>query len=214
MSKIRVCITDDHQLFRKLMVNLLRGFDRVDSRVLEAENGKVLLSLLEKTRMDVILLDLAMPVMGGEEAAVRIIRKFPGVRIIVLTMHDSERHVLHLMDLGVHGFLLKNCDPREIEKAIYAVVDRDFYRNEIATRALVQLGLERRSNHSINRNLTDRERDILRLICEEMTMKQIGFRLGISERTVENHRVHIMTKLGVKSVVGLVRYAYESGMLK
>jgi DNA-binding NarL/FixJ family response regulator len=214
MSGIRVCITDDHQLFRKLMGSLLKGFARVDPDVFEAENGKVLISLLETTRIDVVLLDLAMPVMGGEEAAIQIIRDFPAVRIIVLTMHDSERHVLHLMDIGVHGFLLKNCDPEEIERAVYAVIDRDFYRNDLATKALIQLGLERNRNHSVNRNLTERERDILKLICEELTMKQIGYQLGISERTVENHRMHVMNKLGVKSVVGLVRYAYESGMLK
>lgn len=215
MRPLKVYIADDHTLFRKAMVNLLRSFERV-IEVNDAENGKELLSLIKNEVPDVVLVDLQMPVMDGSEATGHIIQKYPEVKIIVLTMHDSNKFILHMMDMGVHAFLLKNTEPDELEQAIYAVADKDFYHNELVATVLRKNVKDRQSGQRPNfdhPNLTDREREILLLICQELTMKEIGQRLYLSENTVRNHRVNIMDKVGVNNIVGLVKYAYETGIV-
>jgi len=215
MRSLKVYIADDHTLFRKAMVNLLRSFERV-IEVKDAENGKELLSLIKHEIPDVVLVDLQMPVMDGSEACGYIIQKYPDVKIIVLTMHDSNKFILHMMDMGVHAFLLKNTEPDELEQAIYAVADKDFYHNELVAAVLRKNVKDRQTGQRPNfdhPDLTDREREILLLICQELTMKEIGQRLYLSENTVRNHRVNIMDKVGVNNIVGLVKYAYETGIV-
>ena len=212
---ITILIADDHTLFRKAMVNLLRSFERI-AEVKDAENGKELLALIKNEVPDVVLVDLQMPVMDGSDASKQIIQKYPDVKIIVLTMHDSNKFILHMMDMGVHAFLLKNTEPDELEQAIYAVADKDFYHNELVAAVLRKNVKERQPGQRPNfehAELTDREREILLLICQELTMKEIGQRLYLSENTVRNHRVNIMDKVGVNNIVGLVKYAYDTGIV-
>lgn len=197
------------------MVNLLRTFDRVTD-VKDAENGKELLALIKEEEPDVAIIDLQMPVMDGSEASSLILQKYPDVKIIILTMHDSDKFILHMMDLGAHAFLLKNTDPDELEKAIYAVADKDFYHNELVASVLRKNVKDRSvvpppTFHPAE--LTEREREILSLICQELTMKEISQRLFLSENTVRNHRVNIMEKVGVNNIVGLVKYAYDAGIV-
>lgn len=215
-NKLRIYIADDHTLFRKAMVNLLQTFKRV-SEVKDAENGKELLTLMKYDVPDVAIVDLQMPVMDGSETCQNIIQKYPDVKLIILTMHDSEKYILHMMEMGVHAFLLKNTEPDELERAIYAVVEKDFYHNDLVASALRKNFNDKK--HTKNpllksTELSDREKDIVRLLCQELTNKEIGDRLGLSERTVENHRYRILEKLNLKSTIGLVRYAYESGIIK
>lgn len=215
MRKLKVYIADDHTLFRKAMVNLLRSFERV-SIVKDAENGKELLSLIKNEVPDVVIIDLQMPVMDGSEASKQVLQKYPDVKIIILTMHDSNKFILHMMDLGVHAFLLKNTEPDELEKAIYAVADKDFYHNDLVASVLRKNVKDRRPGSGAlfkTAELTEREKEILLLICQELTMKEIGQRLFLSENTVRNHRVNIMEKVGVNNIVGLVKYAYEVGVI-
>jgi two-component system, NarL family, response regulator DegU len=215
-NKLRVYIADDHTLFRKAMVNLLSTFKRV-SEVKDAENGKELLTLMKYDVPDVAIVDLQMPVMDGSETCQAIVQKYPDVKLIILTMHDSEKYILHMMEMGVHAFLLKNTEPDELERAIYAVVEKDFYHNDLVASALRKNFNDKK--HTKNpllksTELSDREKDIVRLLCQELTNKEIGDRLGLSERTVENHRYRILEKLNLKSTIGLVRYAYDSGIIK
>jgi DNA-binding NarL/FixJ family response regulator len=157
-----------------------------------------------------------MPVMDGAEASTQIIQRYPEIKIIILTMHDSNKFILHMMDLGVHAFLLKNTEPDELEKAIYAVSDKDFYHNDLVASVLRKNVKERKVGQRPNfqtAELTEREKEILLLICQELTMKEIGQRLFLSENTVRNHRVNIMEKVGVNNIVGLVKYAYETGVV-
>mgnify|MGYP003577521882 FL=1 len=215
MKQLKVYIADDHTLFRKAMVNLLRSFERI-VEVKDAENGKELLMLVKNEIPDVVVVDLQMPVMDGSETSAQIIQKYPEVKIIILTMHDSNKFILHMMDMGVHAFLLKNTEPDELEHAIYAVADKDFYHNELVATVLRKNVIERKSGQRPkfeSAELTDREKEILLLICQELTMKEIGQRLFLSENTVRNHRVNIMDKVGVNNIVGLVKYAYETGMV-
>jgi two-component system, NarL family, response regulator DegU len=215
-NKLRIYIADDHTLFRKAMVNLLSTFKRV-SEVKDAENGKELLTLMKYDIPDVAIVDLQMPVMDGSETCQAIIQKYPDVKLIILTMHDSEKYILHMMEMGVHAFLLKNTEPDELERAIYAVVEKDFYHNDLVASALRKNFNDKKHTRNPllkSTELSDREKDIVRLLCQELTNKEIGDRLGLSERTVENHRYRILEKLSLKSTIGLVRYAYDSGIIK
>ena len=215
-NKLRVYIADDHTLFRKAMVNLLKTFKRV-SEVKDAENGKELLTLMKYDVPDVAIVDLQMPVMDGSETCQNIIQKYPDVKLIILTMHDSEKYILHMMEMGAHAFLLKNTEPDELERAIYAVVEKDFYHNDIVASVLRKNVNDKKhtKNPLLKSNeLSDREKDIVGLLCQELTNKEIGDRLGLSERTVENHRYRILEKLNLKSTIGLVRYAYDTGIIK
>ena len=215
MKQLKVYIADDHTLFRKAMVNLLRSFERVID-VKDAENGKELLARIKADQPDVVLVDLQMPVMDGTETSAQILQRYPDVKIIILTMHDSNKFILHMMDMGVHAFLLKNTEPDELEEAIYAVADKDFYHNDLVASVLRKNARERKVGERPNfhgAELTEREKEVLQLICQELTMKEIGQRLYLSENTVRNHRVNIMDKVGVNNIVGLVKYAYETGIM-
>ena len=215
MKKFKVYIADDHTLFRKAMVNLMLTFDRIEL-VKDAENGKDLLGLIKTEVPDVVIVDLQMPVMDGAETTEAIVSKYPEVKIIILTMHDSEKFILHMMEAGVHAFLLKNTEPEELEKAIYAVMEKDFYHNDLVAAVLRKNMKDKKTWHRpIFRQgeLTEREKEILTLTCQELTIKEIGQKLSLSENTVRNHRVNIMEKVGVNNTVGLVKYAYEVGII-
>lgn len=213
--KLRVFIADDHTLFRKAMVNLLQTFERV-GEVKDAENGKELLTLMKYAVPDVAIVDLQMPVMDGVETSENILKKFPGAKVIILTMHDSEKYIIHMIEMGVHAFLLKNTEPEELEKAIYSVVEQDFYHNDLVANALRKSLREKKSAQRPafkQANLSEREKEIVLLICQELTIKEIGQRLSLSENTVKNHRANIMEKVGCGNVIGLVRFAYDTGMV-
>lgn len=214
MKRYNVCIADDHTMFRKAMASLIKSFPVVGS-VREAENGANLIDLIKAEKPDVAIIDLEMPVMNGSEAASYIINKFPEVKIIILTMHDADQYVLYMMELGVHAFLMKNAEPEELEKALVSVVEKDFYHNDLVANILRKNLANRRqvANPFRKADLSDRERDVLKLICQEYTMKEISARLSLSEHTIRNHRANIMEKTGTKNTVGLVRFAYEVGIL-
>ncbi len=213
---LKIYLADDHTLFRKAMVNLIRDFENV-AEVKDAENGKELLTMIRFSPPHVAIVDLQMPVMDGVATSENILRKYPNVKIIILTMHDSEKYILHMMEMGVHAFLLKNTEPDELERAINAVCEKDFYHNDLVAGVLrksLQAGRAPERPAFRNSELTEREKEIIRLVCQELTIKEIGNRLSLSENTVRNHKANIMEKLGVNNAVGLVKYAYESGLLK
>jgi two-component system response regulator DegU len=213
---LKLFIADDHTLFRKAMANLIRGFDNIEE-VKDAENGKELLMMMKYELPDVAIVDLQMPVMDGVETAENIISKYPGVKIIILTMHDSEQFILHMMEIGVHAFLLKNTEPEELEQAIRSVMEKDFYHNDLVASVLRKKVKEKKAPQKIafdGLELSDREKEIVVLVCQELTIKEIGHKLNLSENTVRNHRSNIMEKVKVNNVVGLVKYAYETGLIK
>lgn len=213
-EKLKVYIADDHTIFRKAMVSLLQSFPRIGT-VKDAENGRELLNLVKEEEPHIVLLDLQMPIMDGSETCENLYNKYPDVRVIVLSMHDSERYIQHMMDLGARAFLFKNVEPDELEEAIYSVADKDFYHNELIA-SILRKSLREKHNlkkPDFKQELTEREREILLLICQEYSTKEISSRLSLSDRTVENHRAKIMEKTGVKNIMGIVRYAYEQGLL-
>lgn len=210
ISKINMCIAEDHTMVRKAMGMLFQSFKRI-GHVREAANGKQLIELIRESEPDVVTLDLEMPVMNGYETARHILCHYPSIKLLVLSMHAEKVFVAKMLHLGVHGFLTKDSSPAEIEKAIYALVDNDFYRNEIMTGTISNL------NHRTSemaRKLSPRELEILFLICDERTPAEISERLKISDKTFFNHRSHLLDKTGALNNVGLVKFAYENKIIK
>ena len=215
-KQIKVFIADDHTLFRKAMVNLIQTFNRV-SVVKDAENGKELLTLMKYESPDVALIDLQMPVLDGTDTCEQILSKYATTKVIVLTMHDSEKYILHMIEMGVHAFLLKNSEPDELERAIYAVYDNDFYHSDLVSSVLRKNVREKTAGNRpdfAKAVLSDREKEVLVMICREFTIREIADRLSLSENTVRNHRVSIMEKTEARNTVGMVKYAYEIGLIK
>jgi DNA-binding NarL/FixJ family response regulator len=208
---ISVYVADDHPVVRKGMARLLKTFGRIGS-VGEAANGKELVDLLADELADVVIMDIEMPTLGGVEAAKIISQRFPSVKILVLTLHAEEVFIDKLLDIGVNGFLNKSVEPEELEKALYAVVDNDFYRNAIVERALQKSNRDGKADSY--GKLSTREIEILLLICDELTPGEISQRLQISEKTFFNHRANILEKTGARNNVGLLKFALTKGLKK
>lgn len=216
MYKIDVCVVDDHHLFRKALCQLLKTFPRVNE-VSDAENGLACLNLMAQKKPHVIILDLEMPEMNGVDCAEQLIIRYPNIKIIILTMHRIEHSILHMIEIGVHSFLLKNSHPSELEQAIYSVVDKDFYHNDLFV-SVLRKGMRnqlrsKRPDFYQESDLSDREKEVLRLICEDKPIKEIAVKLNISEKTVFSHKLNLQTKLNVRSTVGLIRAAIELGLI-
>jgi len=210
-DRLTVYLADDHTVVRKGMLRLLKTFQRVKS-VQDAANGKELLALIETAPPDAVILDLEMPVMGGVEAARLITAQFPEVKILILTMHTEVVFIHKLMDIGIHGFLSKSSGPDEVERALYAIIDKDFYKNEIVENAMRKTASMAATETTSK--LSTRELEILLLICQELTPAEISERLQISEKTFFNHRTKILMKTRCRSNVGLFRFAVQRGYIE
>ncbi len=208
-SKLKVYLAEDHHVVRKGMQRLLCSFDRIGT-VKDAANGRELISLIEEDQPDAVILDVEMPVMGGIEAAKIIADRYPEVKILILTMHNEGVFINRLLDIGVHGLLSKAAAPKEVEIALDSIVEKDFYHNDIVRNALA----ETKETEDKYCKLTNREMEILLLICQELTPGEISERLQISEKTFFNHRANILLKTSARSNVGLIRYALVKGYFK
>lgn len=215
MKTIKTIIADDHRLFRKGLSSMFEDVPNI-SVIGEAANGQELLSLLTKKHPDLILMDLKMPIMDGIEATEHVKSKYPDIKIIVLSMYEDERFIIHLLELGVNGYLLKNADPEEMEHTIETVMTKDFCFNDQVTNIMRKnlFGTRKgKPNFDTSVELTSREMQILRLVCKEMTNSQIGTELHLSSRTVEGHRKKILEKTGSKNTAGMVYFAVKNGIV-
>jgi DNA-binding NarL/FixJ family response regulator len=215
MGEIRVAIADDHKIFRKGVILSLRHYTNLKF-VLEADNGEDLLANIEQAKPDVVLMDLRMPVKDGIETTKYISLNYPDISVIVLTMHEDERFVNHLMENGANGYLLKSTDPAEIKKAITDVVTKGYYLNNFVNRILLNKAHSKaKAAPSLNseQDITDREKDVLRYICMEFTSQEIGEKMSISPRTVESIKDRLMERFGVKNTAGLVFYVVKNNLV-
>ncbi len=210
--KANVLVTDDHTLFRKGTMKLLETFEEVN-KIYEAENGKVALEKLNENAIDLVLLDLEMPVMDGWETARRIVQNHPDTYLIMVSMHDSLKIIADLIEIGVHSYLLKNAEPEEMHLAICSVIDSHFYYNQLVSNALRKKVEASTAHLSKKTDLTNREIEIVRLICQEMTMKEISDALFISDQTVQTHRKNLMKKIDARNSVSIVRFALQNGIV-
>lgn len=209
MKDVRILLVDDHRIVLdgiKALLDDLDGFDCVAT----ADNGQKAIDLLKVFAVDVVLMDIDMPVMNGMDAT-RIIKKdFPNVKVISLTQHSERGMVRQLLECGSDGYLLKNIDQQELASAIQRVV-----AGERVFSAEVEAGLEGKSVErgagGVEVELTEREIEILTLIAEGLSSKQIGEKLFISPRTVDTHRTNLMNKLDIHNIAGLIRFALKNG---
>lgn len=214
--KIKYAIADDHKLFRKGVIASLEDSPDFEL-VLEAQNGRELLNNLSKTKPDIILLDLKMPEMDGIEATTEIRRHDENIKIIVITMHDDEKYVIHLMEIGANGYLLKNAEPEEIKAAILTAYENGYYFNDFVNKALLKRVVHKTQLKPVfNKDveLTSREIEVLKLICQEQTANEISKLIFLSPRTVEGIRTRLLEKIGVKNTAGLVMYAVKNRIVE
>jgi DNA-binding NarL/FixJ family response regulator len=213
MKPIRVLLVEDHALVRAGFRALLQGLREIEI-VAEAGNGKDALRSVEAHQPDVILLDIAIPEPNGLEVAAYVAKKFPNVRVIILSMHANEEYVLQALRAGAVGYLLKDADACELELAVKAVVRGETYLSSPVSKLVIEDYVRRveREPRSIDR-LTLRQREVLRLIANGHTTKRIAQELNISIKTAETHRAQVMKELGVHDVAGLVRYAIHVGLV-
>lgn len=215
MNTIKVGIADDHKIFRKGVILSLRQYTNI-SFVFEAENGEELLKELETTQPDVVLMDLRMPGKDGIETTKEVSKKFPDVKVLILTMFEDERFVSHLMENGANGYLLKNADPAEIKKAIMEVMARGYYLNNFVNRVLLKKSANKtKAIPSLNSEIvmSDKEKEVVRLLCMEYTAAEIAQKMEISPRTVESIKDRLMERFGLKNTAGLVFFAVKNNMI-
>ncbi len=215
MAKIKYAVADDHKIFRQGLRFALAD-DQKLALVGEAENGILLLELIEKHLPDVILLDLKMPEMDGIEATKKIREQYPGIKILMLTTYDDEQFILHLLELGINGYLLKNADPTEIKKAICTVYENDYYFNDLMSNTMLKNIIYKsnsKNKYRVQIKLNNREIEVLRLICQELTTTEIAEKIYLSSRTIEGIRTNLIEKTGAKNVAGLVLFAIKTGIV-
>lgn len=213
MKPIRVIVADDHELLRAGLRAILRGVDGIEV-VGEAGDGREALEVIAKAPPDVLLLDISMPGMNGLEAIGLVAEQFPAVRVVILSMHASEQYVGQALRAGAAGYLLKDSAPTELETAIRAVARGESYLSPAVSKQVVSAYRQQAEPApSSVEQLTPRQREILKLIAEGKTTKEIAKLLGITVRTSETHRMQLMSRLKIHTVAGLVRCAAQAGLI-
>lgn len=214
--KTSVALVDDHTLLRNGLANLVRNYS--DYAVLfEADNGKEFIKELKpKSLPDIVLLDINMPNMDGYETALWIKHNYPEIKVLALSMYDNEQNIIRMMKNGAKGYILKDIDPVEFKMALDSVIKRGFYYSELVTGKLI---------HAVNMmdepeqpiqtliKLNQRELQFLKLVCTELTYREIAEQMFLSPRTIDGYRDDLFDKLKVKTRVGLVMYAIKNGIV-
>ena len=211
-KQIQVAIADDHTLLRKALAKLISSFEGY-TVLFEAENGREIKKKIgEHLVPDIILLDVNMPEMDGFETAAWLNKNYPRIKILALSMFSDEKTIIRMLRNGAKGYILKNIDPEELNNALDSVMNKNFYLSDYISSKIIS-GLHKDVDREEEPpSLTQREKDFLRLICSEITYKDIAAKMYVSPRTVDEYRNSLFEKLKVKSRVGLVMYAIRNGM--
>lgn len=212
-----VALVDDHQLFRKSLSMLLNAFEGI-STVFDTDNGLELLDFLKTSPLDIVLLDLQMPLMDGYEVCRKLKEQYPSVKIIILSQLNTKEAIYKVMDLGANGFFTKNSPPEQLEAAIKSVMEKDYYFDlELSSVIREAMQWDKKSPViSFNANcinFSKREIEIVTLSCKEFSSKEIAGKLFISVRTVEKHRNHIMEKTNSKNFIGAILFALKKNLI-
>lgn len=213
MSKIRVAIADDHAILREGIRALLLSDDDVEV-VGEASDGAEAIALAERARPDVLVMDIAMPGLGGLEAAAMIRKANPDVRILVLSQYDNPEYVRRFLRLGASGYVLKRAAGTELLSAIRAVARGGLVIDPSVARSAIADGPgDQSAAEDPYETLTDREKQVLKLVAEGATNKDVASALGVSVKTAMSHREHVMQKLGLHNRTDLIRFALRHGIV-
>ena len=211
---IQVAIADDHTLLRKALAKLVASFDEY-AVLFEADNGKEIKKKINEHLVpDLVLLDVNMPEMDGFETAAWLNKNYPKIKVLALSMFSDERTIIRMLRQGARGYVMKNIDPDELKRALDSVMKKNFYLSEEISGKIIS-GLHKDADRVEEPpSLTQREKDFLRLICSEITYKDIAAKMFVSPRTVDEYRNSLFEKLKVKSRVGLVMYAMKNGLVE
>ncbi|HBH60800.1 MAG TPA: DNA-binding response regulator [Nitrospiraceae bacterium] len=211
--KTRILLVDDHKILRDGICSLVKGYDNMEV-VGEAADGRTAIRLVQELEPDVVIMDISMPDMNGIDATRRIIADYPHVKVIALSMHYDKQFVSEIFKAGASGYLMKDSAFDELEHAVRIVMEGKTYINpQIASLVVESLvNQTTRSSHKAFSLLTEREREVLQLISEGKSTKQIATDLQVSSKTVESHRRQVMGKLNIRNVAELTKYAIREGL--
>ena len=214
ISKIQVAIADDHTLLRKALARLINTFEGY-TILFEAENGKDLRNKIIQYQVpDIVVLDVNMPEIDGFETTKWLQKNYPQVKVLGLSMLSDELSIIKMFRLGAKGYLLKNTEPEEFKLALDSIVNKNVYLSEYVSGKLIS-GLKNKADQDPEQVvLNEKEREFLRLVCTDLSYKEIGEKMYVSARTADDYRQALFTKLKVHSRVGLVIYAIKNGIVE
>ncbi|MBY0486511.1 MAG: response regulator transcription factor [Flavobacteriaceae bacterium] len=215
---IKILLADDEELFRKGIYFLLQREENIEV-IFEASNGIEVIKYLQNNEAnpDIILMDLKMPEINGVEATKIIHKEFPGIKIIALTSYNTKSFIANMINVGASSYLVKNASPKEMIDTINEVADKGFFYNESVMQVIQDDII---SNGKTNKSrfdeefVTNREKEVLHLICKQLNTNEIAEKLFISPRTVEGHRTSLMLKTETKNIAGLVVYAIQNKLVR
>ncbi len=213
MSTVRVVLVEDHALVRAGIRSLLEKLADLEV-VAEAGDGRTALGMITQHQPDVVLMDIKMAGLNGLEATTRIMRDMPGVRVVILSMYANEEYVIQALRVGASGYLLKDAGTAELEVAIRAAARGETYLSPAISRRMIQDYLQLVGGEGgALEQLTPRQREVLQLVAEGHSVREIAQILQVSTKTVETHRAQLMERLDIYDVAGLVRYAIRVGLV-
>ena len=215
MSEIRVLLAEDHTIVRKGLRSLLDAEGTV-TVVGEAENGRQAISQVEQLHPDVVVMDIGMPGLNGLEATRQIKKRFPDVKVLILTVHTGEEYILQILRAGASGYLVKQAAPTDLVQAIQAAHRGGIFLSPSISKKVIEEYVQQAgatAELDSYEKLTDREREVLQLIAEGHSTRRIAEQLHISVKTVETHRAHLMDKLELRSTAVLTQYAIRKGVI-
>jgi DNA-binding NarL/FixJ family response regulator len=212
-NTIKIGVVDDHNLYRSGIIKLIESLNPNYKIVLEAANGKDFFSILEKTPLiDIVLLDISMPIMNGYETAKVLQNKYPNIKVLVITMNDDEISLIKMLKLGVKGFVGKDIEPDVLDSAINTINNGGYHQTRQMTNHLIR-SYQNDETQNILDSLTDKEVVFIILSCSEDSYKDIAIKMFVSPRTVDGYRDSTFTKVNVKSRVGLAIFAIKSKLV-
>jgi DNA-binding NarL/FixJ family response regulator len=208
---VRIIIADDHAMFRE-SINKMLTLKKVAEVIAEAGNGNELLTLLDIHKPDLVLMDIAMPEMDGIEATKKAIAKYPGLKILTLSSFGDEQYYFNMVEAGAKGFVLKNASLSELENAIKEIAGGgSWFSSELLQKVILNMAKPKKD---ISDDFSDRELEILKLVCENLSNEQIAEKINLSYDTVKWHRANILSKTGCKNAVGLLLYSLKNKIIE
>ena len=209
--KLRIVVVDDHRLVREGLIARLKSLDDIEI-VGEGQDGREAIELCNASHPDIVLMDIGMPVLNGIDATRLVRQECRGTKVVALSMHSEKRFVSEALRAGVSGYVLKDDAFDELAEAIHTVASGGVYLSPGVQEAIVSDYAGAAGSSMPHAELTPREREVLQLIAEGMTTKQVAAQLNLNVKTIETHRRQVMDKIGADSVAGLVRYALREGI--
>lgn len=208
---IKIALADDHNLFRKGMEELIEDFDNMEV-LYSVPNGQELINKLSSGKLpDVCLLDINMPELNGFETARKIKEQWPDIKILAVSVYDSEFNIIGMLRAGAGGYILKDAQPDVLRKAIEGIYENGFYHSELVTGKILHRMISQPQEVTTTQ-LNEKQVQFLKLCCSEMTYREIADNMGISHRTIDGFRDQLFEKLNIKSRTGLVMYALKTGI--